>query len=328
MDCQLTFKKAFGLRGTPLEEFFFLLELQSATFQVQSGDKLFHVSVGRMGETEQEKLAIMPFLPFDERRPEFINPIPTLNFTTKIEVEIPASTYTKWWRCHSVANTIVERFIGSAFAAYQNFAEAYRDTKYLTDCGTQRWHEQHGVIVRLPAWNGFKTYLFYVLDVLDAVTFVGSFSTGRSLVGLPSDTALHERLQENLNKRVPLSRVLVVNAWESLFTGDLRSSVISATTALEQILSELVKTELTKRGSGSSSQINDFVDKMSNQYRANIMLKLFDLGDDQLRAQAVKVFAVRNGLIHSGKRYAKYEEAKNAVETAEAFLRLAEGMMV
>jgi len=38
-----------------------------------------------MGDTEQEKLAIMPFLYFDERQPEFINPIPTLNLTTKLE---------------------------------------------------------------------------------------------------------------------------------------------------------------------------------------------------------------------------------------------------
>jgi hypothetical protein len=327
MDCRLTFKKAFGLTAMTPEEFFWLLEFQSSTFRVKSRDLLFHVSAGRMGETEQEKLAIMPFLHSDERRPEFINPILTLNLTTQLELEIPASAYTSW-RTPSVVDTIVEPFIDSAFTAYQNFAEAYRDTKYLTDRGTQRWHEQHGVFVRLPAWNDFKTYLFYVLDAPDAVTFVGSFSLGRLLSIEPTDTALHERIQETLDKRVPLSRVLVVNAWEALFAGDLRSSVISAATALEQILSELIKTELTKRESSSSRQIERFVDEMSNRFRATIMLKLFDLGDDQLRAQAVDVFKIRNALIHQRKRYAFYKEAKSAVEAAEAFLLLAEGRNV
>ena len=274
MDCHLTFKKAFGLKSMTPEEWFWLLELQSATFQVMSGDKLFHISVGRMGDTEQEKLAIMPFLYFDERQPEFINPIPTLNLTTKLELEIPASVYISW-RTPSVADTLVEPFIGSAFAAYQNFVEAYRDTKYLIDRETQRWHEQHGVIVRLPAWNDFKTYLFYVLNTPDGITFVGSFSTGRLLSSQLSSTALQERIQETLNRRVPLSRVLMVNAWEAFFAGDLRSSVISAATALEEILSNLVMIELRRRQAGSSGQIERFVDETSNRFLATIMLNLF-----------------------------------------------------
>src|SRR6266571_7084684 len=118
MDCQLTFKKAFGLEAITPETYTWLSELQSGTFQVKSGDMLFHISVGFMGETEQEKLAIMPFLHSDERRPELINPIPTLNFTTKLALEIPASAYASS-HTPSVVNTIVEPFIGSAFTAYQ-----------------------------------------------------------------------------------------------------------------------------------------------------------------------------------------------------------------
>ena len=165
----------------------------------------------------------------------------------------------------------------------------------------------------------------------DAVTFVGSFSTGRILSIQPTDTALQQRIRETLKERVPLSRVLVVNAWEAFFAGDFRSSVITAATALERIFSELITTELMNRESGSSSQIRDFVDEMSNRFRATIMLKLFNLGDNQLRAQAVEVFDTRNRLIHqvkqlkNPKRDATLKEAKNAVETVDAFLLLAEG---
>ncbi|HEV8713534.1 MAG TPA: hypothetical protein VGX03_11995, partial [Candidatus Binatia bacterium] len=181
MDCQLTFKKAYGLTALTLEECCWLLELQSATFQVKSDAKLFHISVGQMGENEQEKLAIMPFLHRDERRPEFINPIPTLNLTTELRLEIPASICASW-RTPSVADTIVEPFIDSAFTAYQNFAEAYRDTKYLTERGTQRWHDQRGLFVRLPSLNDFKTYLFYVLNVSD--TRVSKNASSRALLVL------------------------------------------------------------------------------------------------------------------------------------------------
>jgi hypothetical protein len=80
-----------------------------------------------MGETEQEKRAIMPFLYSDERRPEFITPIPTLNLATELELEIPVSVYADW-HIPSVANPYVEPCIESAFVAYRNFAEAYRDT--------------------------------------------------------------------------------------------------------------------------------------------------------------------------------------------------------
>jgi hypothetical protein len=283
MDCQLTFKKAFGLKAMPPEESFWLSELQSATFQVKSRDQLFHVSVGRMGETEQEKLAIMPFLYFDERQPEFIKPIPTLNFTTKLALEIPASVYASW-RTPSVADTIVEPFIESAFAAYQNFTEAYRDTKYSTDRGTQWWHEQHGVFVRLPMWDDFNTYLFYVLDAPQAITFVGSFSIGRTLRVQPNDTALHQSIQATLNKGVPLSRVLVVNAWEALFAGDLRSSVISAATALELIVSEIVRADLKKNKFGSSIKI-----KVVSLYRVHSLFgrtKAFVLSPIRLRKLA------------------------------------------
>ena len=148
-------------------------------------------------------------------------------------------------------------------------------SRYLIDRETQRWHEQHGVIVRLPAWNDFKTYLFYVLNTPDGITFVGSFSTGRLLSSQLSGTALQERIQETLNRRVPLSRVLMVNAWEAFFAGDLRSSVISAATALEEILSNLVMIELRRRQAGSSGQIERFVDETSNRFLATIMLNLF-----------------------------------------------------
>jgi hypothetical protein len=328
MDCQLTFKKAFGLRTLNLNGSCLLEELRSATFQVKSGDKLFHVSAGFMGETEREKLAIMPFI-FNsyERRSEFIDPIPTLNFTTQLDLEIPASAYASW-RTPSVVDTIVEPFIDSAFAAYENFAEAYRDTKYLTERGTERWHEQHGVMLRLPAWNDFTTYLFYVLDAPEAVTFVGCFSTGQMWSFLSNDVALHQRIQETLNKGVPLSRLLVVNAWEALFAGDLRSCVISAATALELIVSELVRDDLKRRKFYSSTQIKEFFKKTNNSCLATMVLNLFNLSDSPLKKQSADLFRIRNALVHRRHRKVLEKEAKCAVETTEAFLLLAEGSNV
>jgi hypothetical protein len=322
MDCQLTFKKAFGLKAMPEEEFYWLCELQSSTFRVKSRDKLFHVSVGRMGETEQEKLALMPFLWFEERQPELIKPIPTLNFTIKLDLEIPASVYASW-RIPSAGDSLVEPFIESAFDAYQDFAEAYRDSKYLTNRRTQGWQERHSIFVRMPAWNDFKTLLFYVLNVPNAVTFVGSFSIGRIFGLQPNDTALYQRIQETLNKGVPLSRLLVINAWEALFAGDLRSSIIAAATALELIVSQLVTADL-KRRKVSSTEIKKLL-KKDKGYLAAMVLDLFNLGDSPLKKQSADLFTIRNALVHRRRRKVSKEEATFAVETTEAFLLLAEG---
>jgi hypothetical protein len=323
MDCQLTFKKAFGLQAMLPEEFWWLSELQFATFQVKPRDQhqLFHVSVGRMGETEQEKLAIMPFLYFDERQPEFIKPILTLNFSTKIHLEIPASVYANW-RIPSVADSLIEPFIESAFSAYQDFAEAYRDIKYLTDRRTQRWHEQHGTFVHLLSWNDFNTYLFYVLDAPNAATFVGSFSKGQTWGFQINNMALYQRIQETLNKGVPLSRLLVINAWEALFADDLRSSVISAATALELIVSQLFTAD-RKRHKVSSTKIRELL-KMDKGCLAAKVLEIFNLGDSPLKKQSADLFTVRNALVHRRRRKVSKEEATCAVKTTEAFLLLAE----
>jgi len=306
-----------------VEQSTWLLELGTGAFRVEARDKLFQISVGQIGETEREKLAVMPFLSPDERRPELMQPIPTLNLTTEIDLEIPPSVYENW-RTPSSADGIVEPFIPQAFAAYRHFTEAYRDVKYMADRRTERWRQQHGVFVPMMSWNNFVTYLFYVLEAAEAVTFVGSFSIGRMLSIQPGDVALRQTLQETLDTGVPLSRVLIVNAWEELFEGDLRTAVVSAATALELTLSALVTAELKRRQAGSASQIARFADETSNRLLATVVLAALGLADSSLRAQAADVFETRNGLVHGQKRYALYNEAKIAVETAEAFLVLAE----
>lgn len=323
MRYRLTFKKAFSLTIMSVEQSTWLLELRTGAFHVEARDKLFEIYGGQIGETEREKLAIMPFLFSDQRRPELMRPIPTLNLTTELDLEIPASVYENW-RTPSVADGIVEPLIAPAFAAYRHFTEAYRDVKYMADRRTERWDQQHGVVVPLMSWNDFVTYLFYVLEAGERATFVGSFSIGRMLSVQPDDVAFRESLQKTLDGGVPLSRVLIVNAWEELFEGDLRTAVISAATALELTLSALVTAELTRRHAGSASQIAKFTDETSNRLLATVVLAALGLADSSLRAQAADVFETRNGLVHGQKRYASHKEAKIAVDTAEAFLALAE----
>lgn len=297
MDCELTFKKAFGITHITTEVSIWLDQLKHSTVQVKSGDQLFHVSYGLMGETLQEKWAISRFLDSDERRPELISPIPTLNFTTKLSLEIPASVYARR-HIPGVVDTIVEPFIDSAFVAYQHFAEAYRDTQYLAAHGTPQWYEQRGVFVRMPSRNDFTTYLFYVLHTSDAVTFVGYFSAGRILQTQLTNMTLQQRIQESLDQGgVRLERVLMVNAWEMLFTGDLRSSVITAATALERIVFELLTADM-KRRKVSSTKIKEHFRNSNSTTRAAEVLDLFKRGDGQLKKRSADLINKRNKLVH------------------------------
>lgn len=195
MRCRLTVKKAFGLSIMSVEQSTWLLELRTGAFRVEARDKPFRISVGQIGETEREKLAIMPFLFPDERRPEVMRPIPTLNLTTELDLEIPASVYENW-RTPSGADGIVEPFIAPAFAAYRHFTEAYRDVEYMADRRTERWQQQHGVVVPLMSWDDFVTYLFYVLEAGEGATFVGSFSIGRMLSVQPDDVAFRDHFRK------------------------------------------------------------------------------------------------------------------------------------
>ncbi len=265
----------------------------------------------------------MPFLHSDERQPESIKPIYTLNITIEHDIEIPDSL-NESHDTPSSANTIVQPFIDPAFVAYKNFIEAYRDVKYLADRGTQRWHDQQGVLVSLPSWNDFVTYLFYVLNTPRGLTFVGCFSEGKLLGVQLNDATLQQQIQQTLQKGVPLSRMLLCNAWEALFQGDMRSSVIWSAATVELILSQLVRSELKKRKSGSAKQISAFIRETSNRLLATVVLDVLNLGDDGLRTEAVQVFEVRNALLHNSKRDSSYEEARRAAETAAAFLQLAD----
>ena|SRR2546428_2574780 len=117
---------------------------------------------------------------------------------------------------------------------------------------------------------------------------------------------------------------LIVNAWESLFAGDFRSSVISAATALDLIGTDLVKTDRKRRKVGSSEKIEKFINKKNKPTRTARVLNLFNLGNSQLKKQSADLFSIRNALLHNSRPDASDKEATQAVETTEDFLRLAE----
>lgn len=295
-------------------------ELGTATFTIEVGRLSFEMAVGRVGVTDKEKLAIGLFKHSDERDPRHISEIPTLNLSTSVDVELPASMDD---RVIGSADAAVEPFVGPAFAALQRLIEAYRDVKYLSSRGTPQWLEQRGVFVREMPLRTFRSYLFYVLTV-QGRTFVGVFAEGHSVLVMAGDTAVHDALARTLTGRVPLERVLMIRAWERFFEGDFRSAIVDAATVVELTLGKVLSAKLVAAHAGSDGRIRRFVNETSNRHLVTVVGGLLGIESEVWREGVAASLDVRHALIHGGKRQASQDEAQSAIDYAERLLILSE----
>jgi hypothetical protein len=321
----LVFKKAFGLETLPSDSFIWLMELQNSSFQVEPKPKsksnlAFRIECGQVGLTKNEKTAIGLFKHSDERSHEHISAVPSLNLSTHIDIEIPNSVKEK---VVGSANEIVEPYIGSAFVALQNFIEAYRDVKYLKSRNTTRWSAESGVFVRELSFRDFKTYLFYSFTVRGR-EFVGCFSEGTLRTFSPGDKSMARFVQQNLNATVPLPRVLIVRAWESLFDGNFRSAIVDSATVIEDCIIQILTKRLLEGGIESKTAVNDFVKETSKRLLLRIIGGLLKIESEIWRKEVVATLETRHRLVHGVQRYATKREADAAVKHAERFLSLAE----
>jgi hypothetical protein len=260
----------------------------------------------------------------DEREARYIREILTLDVATDIDVEVPAGLDD---RQVDGASALVEPFVLPAFVALQHFIESYRDVRYNIDRSSPRWEEQRGVFVERMSLLEFKTFLFYTL-VAEAQSFIGVFSGGRVLSTVGEDVSLQESLRVSLAVGVPFERLLILQAWDSLFLGDFRSAVIHAATVVELALDKIVTAHLTARSAGTKTDITKFVRETSNRLIATVLLSLFKVGSGDLREGTRNTLETRNGLLHGGIRYASERQARLAIHCAERLVEEANKLKV
>lgn len=318
--CQLVFKKAFGIETCSTEMFLWLMELQNSAFQVKSRDLVFSIQCGQIGLNQKEKVAIGLFKHSDERNPQSITPISSLNLSTRVDVQLPDELEDA---AIGSANKIIEPYAITAFVALQNFIEAYRDAKYLTLRDTPQWTAELGVFVPEMSFREFKTYLFYSATVNER-EFIGSFSEGIMRSISPGDESFMGLVERGLKESVPLPRVLMVRAWEALFEGDFRSAIVESATVIEVCIKKLLTKRLVESGVADTKQVDKFIERTSKRLLLSIIGGLLKIESEKWREEVVMTLETRHALVHGVKRYAKHDEAESAVRHADRFLTLTE----
>lgn len=313
---KLTFKKAFGFEFVPADAVFWMLELGRNVYSFAVHETPVAISVGKFGRTTQEQDAIDRFMTVG-RRPSG-REIMTLDVALEINAAVPDDVLARVTE-HGVADAVVSKWTDTAVIAVQKFIETYRDCKYLKHRGTDGW-KQNQMLVPQMTEREFKTFLFYVFEVHSGHTFVGAFSEGRMMTSEPMDGEFGATLQRALQERVPLHRQLIQISWERFFDEDHAGTVIYAAIAIERALTDFLRAELKRVGAGTAKQIGKVLDDTSNRLLCTVILGMLGVGDAALRDKVAEVFNKRNSLAHGKRSGAQREEAREALDAAEAFL--------
>lgn len=313
---KLAFKKAFGFDFMPADAGFWLWELGTGAYTFAVQGVSVAIGVGTFGRTRQERHAIDRFMTSGNR--PFDREITTLDVVLEINAVVPDDVLARVTE-HGAADAIASKWSDTAFIAVQKFIETYRDCKYLKHHGTDRWNQNQTLVPQMTE-REFNTFLFYVFEVDAGHTFVGAFSEGRLMTSEPTGGDFGATLQRALQERVPLHRQLIQMSWERFFDEDHAGTVIYAAMAIERPLTGFLRAELKKIGAGTDSQIDKLLDDTSNRLLCTVMLGMLGVGDAALRDKIAGVFNKRNSLAHGKRSGAEREEARDALDIAEAFL--------
>jgi hypothetical protein len=153
--------------------------------------------------------------------------------------------------------------------------------------------------------------------------FVGSFSEGQ-MFHVDSHSEIPEFVSANILSGVPLSRVLIVRAWEELFDGNFRGAIVDAATVMEDCITRIMIKRLPEIGLTDDKTGRRYVREASKRTLVRTMFRRLNIESEQWRKEVVRSINVRHKLVHSFKRYGTYGEAEMAVKHADRILEIAQ----
>ena len=113
-----------------------------------------------------------------------------------------------------------------------------------------------------------------------------------------------------------------MKAWEYFFAEDYRNSIIYAATVLELMIVETIRNDFKSKSLASKSQIDKFIEDISNRLLCTVILGSLKIGDEKLRENIATVYSIRNSLIHGKRKRVSEKEAKDAMCYAEELIEL------
>jgi hypothetical protein len=119
-------------------------------------------------------------------------------------------------------------------------------------------------------------------------------------------------------RQAPLEERLLLDARLYRSQEDYRVALAWAAVALEVALAKVLRKRLT--GIASKSQIDKFLDEMSNRLLSTVALRVFEIGDRQFGTRCSDVFEMRNSVLHGKRQSVSLAEATMAIDTAQAMI--------
>lgn len=316
----IIFKKAFGLKSIPWNSAQWLLEFLNKKIEFSIKETSVCVELGTLGVSREEKIEISRFFHPDERDLNYISEIPTIDITLNVDL----ATFEQKIKdgcTNDRIKTFIEPFINTAFLAFSRVVDAYRTSKYNIKHESEAWKK--GMISIIPeiTESEFKTFLFYRCKI-NAKDYVGCFSEGHMSVSSSQDNLLiAKEIDKLVADEIPLNKKLIVLAWEYLFQEDYRNSVIYAATVLELTIISTLRKHYTKNSFGTSSQVDKFLDNVSNRLLCTVVLGALGIASQELRDKIASAFDIRNGLVHGKRKKVTKDEAINIIKYTEELLK-------
>ena len=133
-----------------------------------------------------------------------------------------------------------------------------------------------------------------------------------------SSTIVQDDLRNN--RRPPLAEGLLLDSRMYRRRGDYRVALLLAAISIETAMISELSRRLEDARVATTSQIDKFLEEMSNRLLSTVVMGLLGVGDQAFREDCRTVFEQRNGLVH-GKRFsASPAEADLAINSAQRMI--------
>jgi len=113
-----------------------------------------------------------------------------------------------------------------------------------------------------------------------------------------------------------------VAAWEYFHEEDCRSAIVHAASAIERVMTKVVRKRLAEGAAATSSRIDKFIEETSNRLLCTVVFGQLGIGEESLRSGLADVFELRNRLVHGKQYQATREETQAALDGMEKLFDL------
>jgi hypothetical protein len=330
---QITLNKAFGFEQIDADVLPFLFAAAAiGTVDVPVKDRdaelQVRVSLGHYGRTQAEK-QVLKDTALRHRAFDDIAPVPTL----RIQFSRPLSTAVLEAAASEVIRGAAALALDDQIRQLMPIAKHAADQYYFgyrhfllskrlgTTCGWDEIAYEQKLFEPLTL-RELSTYLFYEVRAPTGVRVALALGSSEGYSSTFLDSNAKRLARRAIRRGVAFQDRLYSDALTHLYDERYREAYLNLAVVLELALSNWIRQKMRSSSSLSETQVNRFIDDMSNRQLITVMVGYLSHADQDLLSDGRKVFEIRNGLAHGQKRSVSRAEVKTALGIIHRFREL------